>query len=547
MGKFIKDKVNIVLCVVIIVLTIVMTIYENKKEGFNEDEIFSYGSSNYALDNLYQPYGEMDTLNKVIIKYVLKDNWISNIFYYINNTNEFMETYNYEMYTDPIWKTREEAKDYLTISKDEVFNYISVIWNQSRDVHPPLFYVLVHLVSSLFLGHFTKYIIFIINIVFFILTCIVICRIFKLYNNKKLAVYALIMYGLSMGAISTVMFQRMYMMLTFWIVLYIYISLKITRKGMSKQNIIQLGIVTILGFLTQYYFCIFAVVIFGILLIHLKDKKKWISENIKLGLLGVIIFPACIYHIFFSYRGVKALQDNYFERLKFFIEETFREFSINTIGGYIIIVLALIGFIYFIITNRKNKRLTEYLIFTLPLILYYIIISKNAPYLEQRYILPVLPVIVIALVMLVYYYIRKIKVNKKVGSIICIILILGVQGYGLIAKEPDYLYKGYNEYTELAYKYKDYQFIYVGINQYNHIKNMPEFCIYKESLILNQEQLELLKKREVEDKFVLCIKNYLSIEDVLNKVMENTNSTKYELIMQGKAVGYEANYYLLSK
>ena len=56
---------------------------------------------------------------------------------------------------------------------------------KQRDVHPPLFYILVHFVSSIYLGHFSKYIIFSINLIFFILTCIFICKIFKLYNKEK--------------------------------------------------------------------------------------------------------------------------------------------------------------------------------------------------------------------------------------------------------------------------------------------------------------------------------------------------------------------------
>ena len=135
-----------------------------------------------------------------------------------------------------------------------------------------------------------------------------------------------------MGAISTVMFQRMYMMMTFFVLMYTYISLKICRYGMCKKEMLWLSIATILGFLTQYYFCLFALVMFIILFIHLKGKRKtWVWENIKLAILGVVLFPASIYHIFFSYRGIGRLQENYFERLKYYLEEMFKEFSINNI------------------------------------------------------------------------------------------------------------------------------------------------------------------------------------------------------------------------
>ena len=126
-------------------------------------------------------------------------------------------------------------------------------------------------------------------------------------------------------------------------------------------------------------------------------------------------------------------------------------------------------------------------------------------------------------------------------------MVVSLQLYGLIIKEPDYLYKGYNEYINLAKEYNNYQFIYVGINNYNHIKNMPEFATYKESLILNETQLELLKERNIEDKFIVGIKLYLNVNEILNEILEYTGAKEYELLLEGRARGFEANYYLITK
>lgn len=549
-NNFLKNKINFILSIVIVILTITMLFYETQKEGFNEDEIFSYGSSNYKYDNLYQPYGVADVYNTVLFKYILQGNWLANIVFCLTNSNTFYYLCDSEYNIEPIWKTREEANEYLTIQPSDIFDFAPVIWNQSRDVHPPLFYILVHIVSSLFLGTFSKYIIFIINIIFYILTCIYIYKIFKLYKKEKWGIIALILYGLSIGAISTVMFQRMYMMMTYFVLLYTYICIKISRSDMQKKEMTELSICTILGFLTQYYFCLFAVVSFIILLIHLKGKRKtWIWENIKLAILGVAIFPASIYHIFFSYRGITSLQEKYFERLKFYVEEMFREFSISNIIGYILLgIIVILAIIYFI-QKRKDKRLSEYAILTLPVIIYYLIISKTAPYLEQRYILPTLPLIVIGVVLLISYFINKIS-KKKIkifSNIVVILVVISLQVYGLITKEPDYLYKGYSEYIDLAKEYQDYQYIYVGINGYNHIKNMPEFAIYKESLILNETQLELLKQRDIEDKFIVGIKIYLNVDEIINEILEYTGAKEYELVLEGRARGFEANYYLITK
>ena len=217
--------------------------------------------------------------------------------------------------------------------------------------------------------------------------------------------------------------------------------------------------------------------------------------------------------------------------------------------GYMFFSLTIILLIVFFIQKRKDKRISEYAILTIPVITYYLIISKTAPYLEQRYILPTLPIIVTGIVLLISYYIDKIskKKIKNILNIASILMVVSLQLYGIITKQPDYLYKGYNEYINLAKEYQNYQFIYVGINNYNHIKNLPEFTIYKESLILNETQLYLLQERNVENSFVVGIKSYLDVSNVLNEILKYTGAEEYELILEGKTGGFEANYYLITR
>ena len=126
-----------------------------------------------------------------------------------------------------------------------------------------------------------------------------------------MAIPNLILYGASIGAISTVMFQRMYMMLTFFTILFLYINLKILYNNfeLDKKTKRQLIIVTILGFLTQYNFCVytvFVVIAMACIGLYKKEKKfikNYIWQFIKSAIIGVLIFLPSIYHIFFSYRG----------------------------------------------------------------------------------------------------------------------------------------------------------------------------------------------------------------------------------------------------
>ena len=57
----------------ILIVTIFMFYWIGQKEGFHEDEIFSYGSSNYKWDNVFQASGKSDFLNRAIEQYVIGD------------------------------------------------------------------------------------------------------------------------------------------------------------------------------------------------------------------------------------------------------------------------------------------------------------------------------------------------------------------------------------------------------------------------------------------------------------------------------------------
>ena len=77
-----KDYIYIAL---ISVITIVMIFFITQKEGYHEDEMFSYGSSSYVYDNVYRSYGKMDATNSLVFNKILRGNVvdvIKNIKYY---------------------------------------------------------------------------------------------------------------------------------------------------------------------------------------------------------------------------------------------------------------------------------------------------------------------------------------------------------------------------------------------------------------------------------------------------------------------------------
>lgn len=548
---------NILFYIAIIITTIVMFVFIGQKNGWHEDEIFSYGSSNYKCDNLFLNFGDKDSLNQLIDEKIVGKNigeTLKNISYYLKNEDEFQDELNKKIAEEkPIWKTKEQAKEYMTVSSDEIFNYWSVYYNQARDVHPPLFYMLVHLVSSICLNNFTKYIIFSINLIFYIASCFVLKKILRLFNKEELSWITVLLYGLSMGMISIVMFQRMYMMLTFFAMVYLYLNINIFKYSfeIDKKTKRKLTITVILGFLTQYYFCIYAALVAIISAIcMIKNKKldslkRYVWCHVKAAIIGLILFPASIYHIFFSYRGAAGgvAEGSYLSRLQEYLKLIFYGFSIPEILGYITLGIIIAMFIRRIIIAKRKDIAT---LICLPIFLFVLVIAKIAPFINIRYISIVFPIIIIAVELGVVSSVKELMkiikndkipqfIRKNASIIIFVVIALVSSGYGLLKSKPEFLYTDYSKRIEIAEQYSNLKFVYIGQSPFNQLQDMEEFLRYDNSIIINTWQLDRLKEIDGLDdntEFILNIKCWVSdFDKTLKTVLENTGAKDYELLI----------------
>ncbi len=541
-----KDYIYIAL---ISVITIVIIFFITQKEGYHEDEMFSYGSSSYVYDNVYRSYGKMDATNSLVFNKILRGNVvdvIKNIKYYCLDHKDERIAYckDFNKNKRPIWRTSEEAKDYMTVTGKEILNYPLVYYNQARDVHPPLFYFAVNTVSTFFLGNFSKAIIGIINVSFMIATLFVIKKILESLDKKHLIIPVLIFYGFSIGAISTVVFQRMYAMLTFFILEYILININISKNNfdIDKKTWIKLGAITILGFLTQYYFCIVAVIVAIYMFIRIylkKDKKKtmkYILNYVKIAIIGVLIYPPAINHIFFSYRGIgKAnMQKSFIEKIVEYFSKVGYSYSVPIVVLLTIVVVFLAIDIIKKVKNQEkiinNENIMPFVLAVIFVLYMAVVIQVSPEYNTLRYIMAVLPILAIVMFILIDACFE----NKKISTSILIVLASVVSIYGLIVSEPDCLFKGYNRYLKIAEENKHTKFVYIGSTLFNHIQSMPEFAIYDESLIIDSREIkyviedEELKKAE---EFILSIKKYKGDKEILKEIIDNTEFKNYELLL----------------
>ena len=459
--------------------------------------------------------------------------------YYIDNTDEkdrlIREKADEQENT---WRTREEAIDYMQVTGNgDAFNISSVYWNQISDVHPPLFYAIVNVVSSVFQNNSSKYIIFGINVVFFLLTAYFMRKILIEIDKKELSILTVLLYGLSIAGISTVVFLRMYMMLTFFTVVFLYLNIKIVKNDfhVDKRKIIELILTTVGGFLTQYFFCFYAllvVIIMGIIFLIRKKYKelaKYVGIFVVSAIIGLLIFPMSLYHMFFGERGVGFFANElYGPRLKAFTELILNNFGANNIIGIALLILS----IFVVIIVKKKENLPIFCLISIPVVCYIMIIAKIAPYVELRYIMNVLPITTIFVVMMV----GSMFDNRTYEILLVAAMVIGLTGYGFITQKPSYLYEGYNKYLEVAEEYKDCDYVYVGYLLFNHIQFLPEYMTYENTMLMAQEDLWWIKddeKLKNSDEFILGVEvTAANDEEVLKTVLEYTGFDKYEVLME---------------
>ena len=508
---------------VIIIIMVNFLYWMGQKKGLFSDEVFSYGSSNYRYDIMFRPYDYANALNRVIFE----NNWIS----LIKDINGAKTKVNeIESNQKPIWKTREDAKDYVTIGLKDVLRFDMVYFNQAMDVHPPLFYMLVHLVSIFFLGNFSKYIIFIINVLIFGVILYFLKKIFDYLGIKNFWLLVLV-FGVSLGSTTLVIFQKMYALMSMFMVIYTYFAIKIINNDFEfdKKNCRKLLWTIVLGGLSHYYFLVyilFSFIFIQCLLLYKKSEnsKKYFKVHFLSGIIFCLLFPPAIFHIFFSYRGVGSFA-NHVKLLELF----------NLLTGFNKYVIILIGVSILIFAIVKKKAIINYLIFVI--FMFLVVIKFKSPFSDVRYIMTVFPILFILLAIML----NSIRLEKLKYLIIVLLIILNVTF--LFIKKPEYLFTDYSKYIEVANKYRDLDFIYVEDNWYNHIKDIEEFMIYKRSLILdhslgNVKVLSQYPELKNDKAFIVSINFYLNQSEILNIIKEYTDHTKVT-----KLIDFENNKY----
>lgn len=413
------------LAVLLLISLITMLVYGNQKIGYHVDEVYSYGLANseylpfmhfgeidYGVKDWMKEYGTGESLVD------LAHNLVKDFRILKECGFQFKESAIYKDYLTAqensadtkttTWVSGQEYLNYVAVSKSNKFNYASVYYNQRGDVHPPLYYIILHTICSLFQGIFSKWFALSINIVVLLLTLLMLYKMADRYlGGEAVALAAVGIYGLSGAFMDTAVWLRMYALFALMVTICCYVHLKIAAENfrLKGKNRRMLMLVVLGGFLTHYYFVLYAIgtaMVFVIWMLLQKRWKKAISYVLTLAgtaAIGLCIWPFAVRHVFVGYRGREALDALAGAEFSFYTMKVMFGHVVEALFGgnwWILIAgtCAVAGTVIWKIWRKRKGLITEMnlplgkgLLVIVPIALYTLVVAQIVPILAARYLM----------------------------------------------------------------------------------------------------------------------------------------------------------------
>lgn len=291
---------------------------------------------------------------------------------------------------------------FFTVNEtNRAFNYAGVWENQHSDTHPPFYYVLVHTISSLFPGKFSWWFAYSINLAFGCLILFYLYKMCRMLGTSELTgLMAALLLAVNPAFLEMSIFLRMYIMVMFFCLLLLYWVVK-NWGEFNLRFLIGNMLIFVLGTMTHYYFIVYAFFVYsmiGVYCLMYRENKTFfrlIYSMILAGGVALLIFPGIVYHLTNGGRGTENIANflsasDYGERFRTFLGFV----NNNLFGGSLLIVglLSLIGYAFKWKCEKPENRLVwQVMTILVSVLCYFIVVSKVASYLEQRYISLIYP------------------------------------------------------------------------------------------------------------------------------------------------------------
>ena len=548
-----KTDVKVLLLYAVFAVLLVVTL--SHKMAYFQDEILSY-----CLANNNEVEVKMDYLAKNVIGNETKMKIMQGV-PYIPASSAFARV--------------------TSVPADGRFNFANVWKNQADDTHPPLFYLLLHIVCSFFPGVFSKWFAGIINIVFALGILFVSRKLVRqLTDNSFILTVVSLMFVFSSAMLNSAACLRMYVMATFFVTLQTYLFLKQSDKPVTREFCVKIAVVTFLGTLTHYY-CIFYIVllsiVFGIQRLKGKDYKGlayFSAAQISGGLAACIVFPAVLAHIFHGARGTSEFMPNvmrlsdYHLRLSVYWQAVNGELFGNMLWVMAFVLIISVGWNYLRVKkNIKEETVSalpveKYILALVPPVCYFFLTAKLTPILTKgvygdiKYMYPIFAVVLCVISASVFSALA-ILLSGKAAKILTVFLALCVTAGSCFCTDWDsrFLYREYKQQLFIQQLYSDADCLCFYINlipkdmyYLSHYRSLATFPA--EAFRENAGRLRSILADGRTNKLVICIARQNGINTDLFMAQLNPELQKYNITRTplGRSEGDEdGNIYHLER
>ena len=512
----------------LILIGAVCFLFAGRKEGLFIDEVYTYGLSNSYYAPFVADLKDGDMIDKVF--------------------------------------TREELFDYLAVTEGDRFSAGSVYYNQTRDVHPPLYYWLFNFASSLSSGSFSFRTGLVLDCILYTISLIVLYALgIKLFGSADNAAAAVLLYGLSSIGLSTMLMIRMYVLLTLETVLLGYFIICLIKNRKAWLYAAVAGVI-FAGMMTQYYFVFYAFFVclaFDIYLLIKKDYRAFILFSLSAlgGVLCLLLaFPAFIKQLTADalVSGGSAVDNfrdfgQYAQRIATFLKESAHRMKaiIYVSGAAAVLCAVLCRKISDAVHEKKINA--DALLLIIPAFVTFFVVAIVSPVAELRYIYNIIPMLALAVSFLLYLA-EQGGSGFRYGFWIKKAVLLAVAAIALWEARcvpPDYLYDEYSDYDQLLSEHRSAPCIYMDDNFSSPLTyDMLQLLIFDDLLVTNntssETMLDYIGSAGEIVVFIDISKDWASGYDADEVIKELVNSTGLSSVTPLYSNGF-SDVYVLSK
>lgn len=449
---------------------------------------------------------------------------------------------------DGAWNDTNPFEEELVTTKDVRFNFKQTCKNTADDVHPPVYYILLHSLCSFFPGIFSKWFALSINLVCFLCCLILLYKISMLLSdNHTFSLLFLLVYAINPSTLSGLVYLRMYFLLSVFACAYVYIHLKMVKEErIAPIHFVMLPIIGFLGFLTHYYM-LFVMFSFSLLfaLFFFFYKKKYIKtilygcDIVASLILSYFVWPVSIFHMFKGYRGKGAAESltdigGLPARIAFFAK------TINSkVFSHLLPIVLFVSVILLLVNIKKNRFFKEksfeqrfLLLYALAgTLLYLLPVSCTAlkNNYSNRYMFPLECLLIFYALFALWKTSCLFLPKERTHALSLLLIFLTMSALGIFQKDIDYFYPEHTKIiSEIENNGSDKAIVF---QKGNYDSVIGDFILFDQVYFSGEEIPQQKTLADIEEFISSSPQNLIYIEngrdmDEINELLSHFPSKK---------------------